>query len=132
MRVTPRKATLDALASYAGFRDYRAFLEDLNASKMASSGFFSKDRLDAATLQEGDTIQIGWRPDRIVTLSYLGERRFRVVSSINAKLEEDDLFEATTIVKGFPLILPFILRKGEKTDSFIAGRDGGITFIKMG
>ena len=130
MKVEPRKATLDTLARYAGFRDYKAFCDDLKTTELASSGYFNADRLDAATLQEGDTFRIGWRPDRVVTLRYLGDRRFRVLDSENSKLEEGDEFEARSIVKGFPLVLPEIVRKGEKTPSFIAGRDGGIVFIK--
>ena len=131
MQVVPRRSTLDALSSYAGFRDYRAFLEDLQSSKMASSGYFNAARIDAASLQAGDTFQIGWRPDRVVTLSYLGGLRFRVVASENAKLQVGDEFEAQSIVKGFPLVLPAVFRNGETTPSYIAGRDGGIVFIKM-
>ena len=81
-------------------------------------------------MQEGDIVSIGWRPDRVVTLKYLGDSRFIVVSSSNSKLMEGDEFEARSIVKGFPLVLPEVVRNGEKTSSFIAGRDGGIVFIK--
>lgn len=129
MRVEPRTATLDELARYVGFRDFRSYREDLNASRWASSGYFRAHRLDASSLQEGDTLQIGWRPDRIVTLRYLGEKRFRVLASEHAKLQPDDEFELSSIVKGFPLVISQIERKGEKTDSYVAGRDGGIVFI---
>lgn len=129
MKVEPRSATLDALAHYVGFRDWRAFVEDLKSSKMASSGYFNAARMDAATLQEGDTFKIGWRPDRVVTLRYLGERRFRVEASENAKLQTGDEFEVSSIVKGFPMIVSEVVRNGEKTSSYIAGRDGGIVFI---
>lgn len=132
MKVEPRSATLDVLAVYAGFRDYKAFLEDLQTSRLASSGYFNAARLDAETLQAGDIVQIGWRPDRIVTLLYLGSHRFRVTASEHAKLQEGDEFDAATIVKGFPLIVPAVYRAGEKADAYIAGRDGGIVFIKMG
>lgn len=131
MEVEPRLSTLDALAHYTGFRDFKAFSEDLKSTKMASSGFFNASRIDADMLQEGDTVQIGWRPDRVVTLCYLGKRRFIVTASENSKLEAGDKFEIQSIVKGFPLILNEILRNGEKTDSYIAGREGGIVFIKM-
>lgn len=130
MRVTPRAETLDALSSYAGFRDYKAFCEDLQQTKMSSSGYFSAARIDATSLQKGDILRIGWRPDRVVALEYQGDRRFRVASSENSKLEVGDVFEAQSIVKGFPLIIPEINRNGVRTSSFIAGRDGGIVFIK--
>lgn len=131
MSVAPRTSTLDSLARYAGFRDFRAFREDLKTSGITSSAFFNTSRLDTSTLQEGDVFSIGWRPDRVVTLRYLGDKRFRVIASEKAKLQVGDEFEATTIVKGFPLVLPEILRNGKKTPSYIAGRDGGIVLIKM-
>ncbi len=131
MKVVPRTATLDALARYAGFRDYKAYLEDLRTSKMASSGYFNADRLDAASLQAGDTFRIGWRPDRVVVLEYLGDRRFRVNSSENSKLLEGDEFEASSIIKGFPLVISQIRRGAQTTPSYIAGRDGGIVFIAL-
>lgn len=130
MRVEPRKGTLDLLARYAGFRDYRAFCEDLQSSQMASSGYFNASRLDASSLQTGDTFSIGWRPNRIMTLKYLGARRFRVIASDHSKLEVGDEFELSSIVKGFPLILPEVIRDGKRLPTFIAGRDGGIVFIK--
>lgn len=130
MKVEPRKTTLDLLARYAGFRDYRAFCEDLQSSQMASSGYFNASRLDASSLQAGDVFSIGWRPDRILTLRYLGEHLFRVEASVHSKLQEGDEFEASSIVKGFPLILPKVIREGKDLPSFIAGRDGGIVFIK--
>lgn len=130
MKVKPRRATLDALSRYAGFRDYAAFAEDLRSSVMVSSLYFNAARIDAASLQRGDTLQIGWRPDRIVTLRYLGDGRFRVEESVHSKLEAGDEFVLSSIVKGFPLIIPEIERGGEKTSSFIAGRDGGIVIVR--
>ena len=130
MTVEPRTGTLNTLSRYAGFRDYKAFCEDLQQTKMSSSGYFNAARIDAASLQKGDVLRIGWRPDRIVALVYQGGRRFRVVSSENSKLEAGDEFEVQSIVKGFPLIIPEIHRNGARTASFIAGRDGGIVFIK--
>ena len=131
MHVEPRKSTLDALSSYVGFRDYKAFCEDLQNSQLSSSGYFNSSRIDSASLLPGDTVSLGWRPDRVVTLHYLGDSRFRVTASENAKLQVGDEFEAHSIVKGFPLIINEILRNGEKTSSYIAGRDGGIVFIKQ-
>ena len=131
MKVEPRRATLDALSRYAGFRDYKAFCDHLAASELSSSGYFNSSRIDSSSLQEGDTVRIGWRPDRVVALNYLGSGRFRVTESENSKLEAGDEFELQSIVKGFPLIIPQIFRKGEATPSYIAGRDGGIVFIEV-
>lgn len=130
MQVTPRTFTLDALSRYVGFRDWRAFCADLQNSSFSSSGYFNAENLSAAQLQEGDSFQIGWRPDRVLTLKYLGDQRFKVLDSENSKLKAGDEFCASAIVKGYPLVLPEIFRDGEKTSPYIAGRNGGIAFIK--
>ena len=130
MQVTPRTYTLDVLSRYVGFRDWRAFRAELKDSSFSSSGYFNAERIDSDSLQAGDSFQIGWHPDRIVTLEYLGNHSFRVLASENSKLQAGDEFQAASIVKGFPLILPEILRDGKKTPSYIAGREGGIVFIK--
>ena len=130
MQVTPRTITLDVLSRYVGFRDWRAFRAALQTSSFSSSGYFNSERIDSGTLQKGDVFQIGWRPDRVVTLEYKGEQTFRVIGSENSKLEVGDEFCASSIVKGFPLVLPEIRRGNETTPSYIAGRDGGIVFIK--
>ena len=130
MVVTPRRSSLDALSQFVGYKDYRAFCSSLRESSFSASSYFNAERLDADTLQPGDRFQIGWRPDRIVSLEYQGDHHFRVLNSIHSKLQEGDIFEANAIIKGFPLVLPWILRDGEKTPSYIAGREGGIIIIK--
>ena len=75
---------------------------------------------------------IGWRPDRQVTLSYLGNSTFKVVESVNSMLRIGDQFEISSIMKGYPLALSGILRDGIKTDPYVAGLDGGIAYIQKG
>lgn len=130
MQVTPRTITLDVLSRYVGFRDWRAFRAALQSTSFSSSGYFNSERIDSNSLQTGDVFQIGWRPDRVVTLEYKGEQSFKVIKSENSKLQAGDEFSAASIVKGFPLLLAEIRRGGETTPSYIAGRDGGIVFIK--
>ena len=130
MQVEPRRATLDILARFSGFRDFKAFCEDLENSTLLSSGYFQSDHIDSSALQTGDRISIGWRPDRVVTLEYLGSSRFKVEDSVNSHLEPGDEFEASSFLKGYPLYLTGIDRNGTRTPPFVAGRDGGIVFIK--
>lgn len=130
MSVEPRRGTLDTLSRFAGFRDFRAFREDLEKSTLLSSGYFHSDHLDTSSLRNGDRISIGWRPDRVLTLEYLGEGRFRILESENSHLLVGDEFKAVSFLKGHPLYLSGIFRNGESTPPYVAGRDGGIVFIE--
>ena len=127
----PRVSTLDSLSRYAGFLNFKAFRDHLAASGRLSSTYFQAEHVEAASLSRGDRLIIGWRPDRKVVLAYEGNSMFRVVESLNSSLRKDDRFEASTIMKGYPLALSGIFRNGLKTDPYVAGLDGGIAFINM-
>ena len=131
-RPEPRTSTLDFLARYAGFLDFQAFRENLLASGRLSSIYFHSEHMEAGALSQGDVVVIGWRPDRQVTLSYLGNSTFKVVESVNSLLRKGDQFETSSIMKGYPLALSGILRDGIKTNPYVAGLDGGIAYIRKG
>ena len=130
MHVTPRQSTLDSLAQYAGFDSYKGFCENLRKADLASSEFFQTDRIDSAQLHPGDMVSIGWQPDRLVTMEYLGDNHFKIVEADNSKLQKGDVFEAITIMKGFPLYISGIDRDGKRSEPYVAGKDGGIIFVK--
>ena len=127
-RTTPRLTTLDILARYAGHKDFKAFCDSLRAED--SSDFLpERTILTTAELAEGDRVRIGWAPNRLVTLAYLGDARFEVLESINAKLQPGDRFETTCLIKGWPLFVPGILRGSSLTSPYIAGKAHGLTLI---
>lgn len=125
----PRSATLDILTQYLGFKDFRTFCDDLIKRNIVESGFFSSKYLAVSDLIPGQSVQIGWAPNRMVMLSYLGNFEFEVVESVNSKLEQGDRFELSSIMVGYPLYIPRIMRNGNFTPSYIAGRNTGITSL---
>ena len=50
----PRTSTLDSLARYAGFLDFKAFRENLAASGRLSSLYFHTEHVEAGALSRGD------------------------------------------------------------------------------
>lgn len=130
MTPVPRQATLDVLAKYIGKKDYRTFCEDLKHSETFQSRFFTADFINSCDLAPEARIEIGWNPDRKVTLRYIGDGLFEVESTHNSKLLPGDRFEAANFIKGYPLYISRILRNGEYTPSYIAGRQGGINHLK--
>lgn len=82
-------------------------------------------------LQEGKEISIGWSPNRILRLRYLGESTYEVLTSENSKLQVGDKFVTGCFIKEQPLYLPYIERKGKRTAAFVAGRNGGLTLINV-
>lgn len=128
---TPRIATLDILSRYIGHKNFKAFCESLKESKAFVSTFFTSKYQTVSELTPGVIVTIGWAPNRVVNLNYLGEFQFEVLSSENSQLLPGDRFEFSEIIVGYPLYISRILRNGEYTPSYVAGRQRGISLMKV-
>ena len=127
----PRTLTLDILSQYIGYADFSAFTLWLKKSTRYNSSFFNAGQLSSTDITEGATVEIGWSPNRLVDLLYLGDSKYEVTASTNSKLSIGDRFVTGCFIKGQPLYLPFIERSDERTAPFVAGRNGGLTIIKV-
>ena len=130
MKPVPRKSTLDILARYIGKKSYDQFREELKESTAFTSTFFSRKTVYASELKDGDIIRIGWDPDRVVNLKYLGDNEFEVLESLNSQLLAGDKFEQVSFMMGYPLYISRILRDGEYTPSYIAGMQNGLNLLE--
>lgn len=128
---TPRIATLDILSKFVGHKNFKAFCESLKISKNFVSTFFTAKYQTVAELNAGAEVSIGWAPNRLVRLKYYGDFQFEVMSSENSQLLAGDRFELSEIIIGYPLYISRILRDGEYTPSYVAGRNSGITLLKV-
>ena len=128
---SPSLTTLNILSLFIGKKDFRTFCEDLKTLSVFESGFFTSRFVSASDLTPGDGLRIGWNPDRLVRLEYLGDCRFRVTHNCNSSLEEGDVFEVSSFFLGYPLYIPRILRNGAYTPSYIAGSVNGLTTLEL-
>ena len=126
---TPRKQTLDVLARFLEFENFDIFCSWLKSSPLYNSSYFTTKQVLASDLQPGTQIEIGWSPNRYLLLQYKGSSFFEVIKSEQSKLNSGDGFEVASFMMGQPLLLPYVLRNGEKTPPFIAGRNGGLTLL---
>lgn len=127
----PRMVTLDILSQYIGHRNYMKFKQWLKTSTKYNSSFFKASQLISSDLEKGTEVTIGWSPNRILRLLYLGESTYEILASENSKLQVGDHFVTGCFIKEQPLYLPYIERNGERTASFVAGRNGGLTLINV-
>lgn len=130
LNTVPRKSTLDILSRFVGKRNFDVFRNDLRQQSEFSSNFFSAKTIDSHDLKDGQKIRIGWAPDRVVTLLYLGNNQFEVESSINASLKEGDRFEQMMFMEGYSLYISHVLRDGENTPAYVAGINGGLNLLE--
>ena len=128
---TPRVATLDVLSRFIGHRDFKAFCNYLKDSRVYASNFFTSKCQTVAELKPDSIVQIGWAPNRLVKMLYLGNYQFEVISSENSQLMAGDRFELSEIIVGYPLFISRILRNGTYTPSYVAGQIDGINLLKV-
>lgn len=128
---TPRIATLDVLSRFVGHRDFKTFCNHLKESDIYSSTFFTSKCQTVAELKPGTIVHIGWAPNRLVRLNYVGDHLFEVLASENSQLMPGDRFELSDIIVGYPLYISRILRDGTYTPSYVAGQIDGINLLKI-
>lgn len=128
---TPRVATLDVLSRFIGHRDFRAFCKYLKDAQIYASNFFTSKYQTVAELKPDTVVHIGWAPNRLVKMRYIGNHQFEVISSENSQLRPGDLFELSEIIVGYPLFISRILRNGAYTPSYVAGQIDGINLLKL-
>lgn len=127
----PRMTTLNALSRYIGHPDFSGFVAWLKTSPCYNSSFFNADQLMSSDLRCGDEVEIGWSPNRMVRLEYLGNSRYTVIESRNSKMLFGNIFVTGCFIAGQPLYLPFLERDGERTPPFVAGRNGGLSIVRI-
>ncbi len=126
---TPRTFTLDILAKYVGHAGFDDFCQWLRRENPCSSQFFSAPELSISELSVYDEVEIGWLPNRYVRLLYRGDASFEVVEVRESQLQVGDILEVSSFILGEPLYFPYILRNGERTSAFVAGKNGGLTLL---
>lgn len=127
----PRRQTLDLLSQYIGHSTFQNFTQWLKTSTKYNSSFFNAHQLLSNDIKPRSSVEIGWKPNRLVRLMYLGDSNYEVISSANSKLRVGDKFITGCFIKEQPLYLPFIDREEGRTAPFVAGRNGGLTIINV-
>lgn len=90
---TVRVTTLDILARFVGFPDWETFVSDYcEVESVQSSHRVTNPSLYANELNADDQVEICWNPNRRCVLTYLGDNKFSVSQSENAKMKAGDSF----------------------------------------
>ncbi len=129
---TPRIATLDTLSRYLGHKSFKSFRQALKASGAVVSSFFSSKTLEVSSLKDGARLLLGWSPNRLVKLKFLGGNTFEVESVENAKILPGDRFEASEFILGVPLFISSVHRAdGTVTPPYVAAKADGLNVLEL-
>lgn len=126
----PRLFTLDTIARYIGYSNWDEMLESFDQSDNSSS-FTSIEEINIHSLSMGNKIKFTYSPNRIVVIEYIETNKFRVVDSLNSKLQFEDIIEVNHFVLNYPLIISNVIREDISMGKFTAGKISGITSLSI-
>lgn len=129
---TIRESTLDILARFTGFADWRTFVADYCSVPSAQSSHrLSSPTLTADKVAVDALLTIEWNPGRRCLLRHLGDGLWRVEESIKSKLAPGDTFRCQRFTVGLPLFLDDYRHADEPPSLFVVGNRGGLTAIAL-
>ena len=110
--------TLNLLSRYADGTDWEEYCRRLAKRQKSESGIFDINGISSDALHPGDKLVIGWQPDRVCRILYLGDNRFVAEETKNAKLKEGDTFSCLH----FQLNQPLCLENLKSADGKVSGK----------
>ena len=131
---TVSRRTLDVLARYAGQGSWEEFCTRLKDEAGSESDFFTEGIMAVSALKVGTRLRLGWQPDRVCEVLYMGNYRFVVEDVTNGSLRVGDSFSCMQLQVGIPLYMDSFQREGETSDGnqrYAVGRKNGLTLLEI-
>lgn len=127
--------TLDVLSRYATGDSWKEFCKKLEGTDR-ESGFFTDRSISASDLNPGDQILIGWMPNRLCELTYLGNNLFEVLRSENTSVSKGDTFNCYIMQLGRPMYLDNYHRSNDTEVTlsgtrYAIGQNNGLTTLEI-
>lgn len=127
---TPRNSTLDTVAKWLGYENYKTLLREVGEGNY-SSEFTPQSTINANELQAGTQVQFTYEPSRYILMTYLGNNQFMVNESKNSKLIKGDLITLTTLVLGQLFRVTEVVRNDRSLGGYTGAMDGGLTTLEI-
>ena len=125
---------LDILARFVGAVDWNSFCRNvLELCGVESEMFVAKNVINCSELLVGDCLRLGWLPDRLCEVEYVGNNRFVATRTENSSIRPGDSFSCLQIQKGRELNMDCFARKGEPVgdNRYVVGQLSGLTIVEI-
>ena len=130
---TVSRRTLDVLARYIGADGWDDYVGRLRSTVGRESEEFTNDILNVSSLAVGTRLLIGWQPDRLCEIRYLGNYRFVVERVENSALRVGDSFSCLQFQLGKELYMDCFQRAGDPSEEnarYAVGQCHGLTTLR--
>lgn len=127
--------TLDVLSHYARGVVWSDFCKAIKEDSERESEFFGVPTIQSCDLKEGDLVRIGWLPDRICVIRYLGNNRYQAVECENSTMQPGDTFSCLHFYLGRELVMAQFQRSNEQEkepsdNCYVVGQRNGLTLLQ--
>lgn len=124
--------TLNVLSNYATACNWNSFCDLLKTENNIESEVFDLEVISTQDLNIGDKVRIGWMPNRLCIIRYLGDNRFVAEQCENSTMKEGDTFVCHQFILGKELVMSdFCQNQTEKGKVYIVGKEHGITTLNL-
>ena len=131
---TVSRRTLDVLARYVGADGWDDYVNRLRCTAGRESEEFTDGVVNVSSLAVGARLLIGWQPDRLCEIRYLGNFRFVVEHVENSSaLRVGDSFLCMQLQLGQELYMDCFQRAGEPLNEnarYAVGQSHGLTTLR--
>lgn len=133
---TVSRRTLDVLSRYLGSKNWDDFCQLLRDEAARESHLFTTKAVIAQALPIGTRLLIGWQPNRMCEVRYLGNNRFETIRTENSSIQPGDKFSCLLFEKGRELYMDLFQRADEIGEPnpdarYVVGQNNGITTIEI-
>lgn len=130
-KVVPRLSTMDIIAQYLGSSDYETLIKELGEDADISL-FTPVDCIEVQELAKGSQIQISYDPNRVFSLTYMGDFQFIVNDVVGSRnIRKGDLLTITQFAVGHRFVVMRVIRDGVDLGSYESAKFKGLKSIEL-
>ena len=125
---------LDIIAKFVDAKNWHHFCHTPRNNK--ESELFRNDSvINCSKLEKGTRLRLGWMPDRICEIEYLGNNRFIATRTENTSIKQGDSFSCLLIQKGRELYMDYFTHSGERVNDsnarYVVGQINGLSIVEF-
>lgn len=133
--------TLNVLCRFIGKGSWKEFSDELKGVLTGDSELFASTAVFSSDLNVGARLKLGWLPDRICIIRYLGDNRFIAEETLNATIQPGDTFSCMQFQKGLSVCMDNFIRACDASAAagassheslrYIVGQHSGLTLLEV-
>lgn len=129
--------TLNVIAKFLNYAGWIDYCDSLKLESNIESEMFAADVIMSDALEVGERLKIGWQPDRVCEVRYLGDNRFIAEATVNSSIKPGDTFSCLMFQLGRELYMDDFLKNGQEPSNvsqkkvrYVVGQKNGLTTLE--